>query len=203
MTPTIHNVKQGTEAWLALRLGRPTASEFDALITPKELKATSGKALNTYLYQKLTESIFGEPIHTFNGGAMEQGSLKEDEAVPRFQMDHDLEVQRVGFVVGEDGRCGCSPDGLIGEDGGLEIKCPERHTHIRYLCEGVLPPEYAPQCHGSLYVTGRRWWAFMSYCRGIQPFFIRVERNEEVMKTIEKQLVAFYARFDELKEKLK
>lgn len=196
-----HNVKQGTEEWLKLRAGRPTASEFDNLVTP-EMKPRTGQTPETYLLKKLAERSMGAPLLSYTSGAMEQGSLREDEAVAWFEFAHMMQVNRVGFCTTDDGRIGCSPDGLIGEDGGLEIKCPEPHTHLRYLLAGTVPKEYMSQVQGNMLVTGRKWWIFVSYNRAFPALVVKIERNEEAQVVLATALAKFIGSLDEAYAKL-
>lgn len=198
----IHDVQQGSGPWLALRLAIPTASEFDQLVTPL-WKIKTGEAPKSYLYQKICEKFMGAFADGGSSFAMGQGSIMEHEALPWFSFTHDTPVQRVGFVTTDDGRVGCSPDGLIGEDGGIEIKCPAATTHLRYWVEGVLPKEHAAQVHGSMYVTGRKWWNFLSYSRQFPAFLIRVERDEAIQDAIHEAVTGFLRDYDELYAKLK
>jgi hypothetical protein len=108
-----------------------------------------------------------------------------------------------GFCEHDDGRCGCSPDTLVGEDGGAEIKCPERTNHVRYLYEGILPKDYAVQVHMSLYVTGRKWWQFVSHHRGFPMFILKVQRDEAICATIQKALGGFYKQYDAVMAKVR
>lgn len=192
----IHPPKQGSEGWLSLRLGHPTASEFDKLVTPL-WKIKTGDGPHSYLCEKLAEHITGKPLERGGTFAMEQGSILETEAVPYFELIHDVEVQRVGYCSTDDMRIGCSPDGLIGEDGGLECKCPFAQTHVRYLLDGVVPTDYLAQVHGSMFVTGRKWWKFMSYARGFPPLIVHVDRDEKIQAAIREALDGLLKRFDE------
>jgi hypothetical protein len=198
----IHDVEQGSGPWLALRLAIPTASEFDQLITPL-WKIKTGEAPKTYLYQKICEKFMGAFADGGSSFAMGQGSIMEHEALPWFSFTHEMPVTRVGFCTTDDGRIGCSPDGLIGEDGGIEIKCPSAQTHLRYWVEGVLPKEHAAQVHGSMYVTGRKFWYFLSYSRQFPAVLIRVERDEKIQEVIDEALCTFLSEYDELYLKLK
>lgn len=191
----IYDVKQGSGEWLALRLGIPTASEFDAIISP-EWKVRSGQGPTTYIYKKICEKILGCAMDGGSSMAMGNGSILENEALPWFEFAHEIPVRRVGFCTTDDGRVGCSPDGLIGEDGGLEIKCPNPETHLRYLMEGVLPKEHAAQVHGCMLVTGRKWWNFLSYSRQFPQFLIRVERDDFIIGQLERATEDFLERFD-------
>lgn len=198
----LHKVEQGTPAWLELRLGIPTASEFDAIISPL-WKVRTGEGVKTYLYRKIVEKVCRHLDEDFGGGfAMEQGSILEHEATPWFEFTHDMQIQRVGFCTTDDGRVGCSPDGLIGEDGGIEIKCPLPHTHLKYLMAGTLPPEYAAQVHGSMFVTGRSWWKFVSYSRKFPALVLHVERDEKIIEAMREALDGFLKSFDEQMEHL-
>ena len=191
----IHDVRQGSDEWISLRLGRPTASEFDSLISPLwEIRKGAGPA--TYLYNKLTEHLLGVPLDTAGSFAMEQGSILEGEAIPFYEFSYEAKVQRVGFCTTDDGRVGCSPDGLIGEDGGIEVKCPQPETHLKYLMQGGIPKDYLAQVHGSMFVTGRAWWVFLSYCRHFPALVLRVERDEEIQVEIGKALKQFTEKFD-------
>lgn len=194
-------VQQQSVEWLLARSGIPTASQFDQLITPKWEQRT-GEMPRTYLAAKLAEYWQGGPLASFNSFDMEQGSILENEAIPWYELEYGEQVDRVGFCTTDDGLIGCSPDGLIGDDGGIEIKCPSVTTHVKYLMAGVLPPEYAAQVHGSMFVTGRSWWRFLSYCRHFPPFMLHVQRDVEIQEAIGGALYDFLARFQQAKEKL-
>lgn len=191
----IHDVKQGTGEWKAVRLGIPTASEFDAIVTP-EFKPRTGQTPETYLYQKLCERLLGF-APDINAFAMDQGAILETEAKPFYEFTYDIQIRTVGFCTSDDGRIGCSPDGLIGDDGGIEIKCPQPHTHLRYFMEGGVPKEYMAQVHGSMLVTGRPWWMFMSYSRQFPPVVLRVERDEKIQSLLRAALDSFLDKFDD------
>lgn len=192
----IHPVLQGDAAWLRLRLGRVTASDMDRLVTP-EFKLRTGEMPHTYLCEKLAEAWIGNPIAQFSTWETEQGQILEDEARRWYAFEFDdHKVQNVGFIEGDDSRCGCSPDALLGDDGGLELKCCQYTAHLKHFLAGTLPKDYAAQVHMSLYVTGRPWWRFVSYRRGFPPFVRTVERDEKIMATIAEALTSFYEKFD-------
>lgn len=195
----IHDVDQNTIDWLKLHVGIPTASGFDNLVTP-EFKIREGEMPRTYLFKKLAEAWRGEPLIELNNFSVEQGLIVEDEARPFFSLETNLRVQQVGFITSDDGRCGCSPDGLIGGDNGLEIKSPAAHTHVKYLLDGKLPKEYAAQVHGSMFVTGRPKWTFMSYRRKFPALILEVPRNEEIMTRISEAVDRFYQLFQDAME---
>jgi len=190
-----HLCQQATEEWFKLRCGVATASEFDNLVTP-EWKIRTGATPETYLLKKLAERHLGSPQLSYSSGAMEQGVLREDEARAWYEFNRSAQVERVGFCTTDDGKAGCSPDGLVGEDGGLEIKCPEAHTHLRYLMAGVLPKDYAAQVQGSLFITGRKWWDFLSYNRSFPALVVRVTPDPVAQEAIGKALGQFTAALD-------
>lgn len=198
----IIDCKQGDESWQGHRLARVTASEMDALISPTG-KIRTGEGPKTYLARKVAEGWLGRPLN--GGGAawvMEQGTMMEPEARPWYEITHDCEIQTVGFIVGDDNRCGCSPDGLIGDNRGIEIKCPQEVAAVRYALDGELPDDYLLQVQGSMFVTGFERWEFLSYHRRLPKLTITVRRDEAMMSKIGQALAEFYERFDEAFEKL-
>lgn len=192
----IIDCKQGSPEWLRARIGRPTASEFDELLTG-EWKVRTGQGVETYLYRKLAEKVLGFPLHDASSWAMEQGSIMENEAIPFYEGVYGQDIRRVGFCTTDDGRIGCSPDGLIGDHNGIEIKCPQPQTHLRYLLEGVVPKEYLAQVHGAMFVTGAPKWTFMSYSRQFPPLVLTVKKDNAIQDTLMKALSNFLHRFDE------
>ena len=98
---------------------------------------------------------------------------------------------------------GASPDGLVGEIGGLEIKCPTMAVHVDYLLRGELPTTYLQQVQGSLLVSDRQWWDFVSYYPGLKPLIIRVERDEEFLKKLKSELQIFCEKLEEVYQKIK
>jgi hypothetical protein len=194
----ILDVEQGSAEWLQARVGMVTASELDQIVTPA-FKPRTGEMPFTYLCMKAAEKLRGKPLaeEVFSSRATEEGQMLEDEARKFYCFTHDSDrVHNAGFCVHDDERFGCSPDALIGDDSGLEIKCAYAKTHIKYLLKGELPPEYAAQVHGSMYATGRKSWRFFSYSRHLPPFLLTVHRDEAIMEKIAAALAAFYSEFD-------
>lgn len=187
---------QGSMAWVEAHCGIPTASEFGQLLTPK-FEIRTGEMPKTYLARKLAEA-WGGPLPGFGGSwHTEQGQILEGEAIPWLEFEMAWQVERVGFCTTDDGKVGCSPDGLIGEEGGVEIKCPEAPTHIKYLLKGELPADHAAQVHGCMYVTGRPWWNFVSYRRNLPPLILRIQRDEDIQEAIGEALSEFREQFDD------
>src|SRR5665213_3178043 len=153
----IHDVKQGTDEWLRLRLGIPTASRFGEIITTGGKKGVPGDSSSApkYMHHLLAERITGQPIEGFKSQYMERGSMLEERAVAAYELDHDCETEKVGFVASDDGRIGCSPDRfIVGQDRGmLECKAPAPHTHVAYLLSATgAETEYKIQLQGQLWV---------------------------------------------------
>lgn len=197
----IHDVSQRTLDWAKLHVGIPTASGFSNLLTP-EFKIREGEMPRSYLHLKIAEAWRGQPVIDLNTFSIEQGDIVEGEARPFFELETNQKVCEVGFITTDDGLAGCSPDGLIGDDCGLEIKCPSVQMHVKYLLDGVLPKDYAAQVHGSMYVTEYPRWTFLSYRRNFPPFIITVERDNEIMEKIAKALERFHENFDIAKKKM-
>lgn len=178
----IINCEQGSPEWLQARLGVPSASSYSKLIT------TTGKAsaqAEAYINQLVAERITGEPSFFQVTDPMQRGMDLEPEARVRYEMETGNLVEQVGFLMHDTLEAGASPDGLVGESGGLEIKCPMPATHIEYLRDGRLPSKYIQQVQGCLWISGRDWWDFMSYHPKMTPLIIRVYRDEVFIKALE------------------
>jgi hypothetical protein len=193
-----HAVTQRSEAWFNARKGMPTCSRFDSILTPKTGKPAS--AQDTLINELIAESILppeaGLIKPQFMSEEMEQGIILEAEARCAYELEFAPEpVREAGFITHDSGLFGGSPDALVGESGGVEIKCPALATHIGYIRDGELPPAYRCQVHGYLIVTGRAWWDFFSYARNAPPFRLRVERDDFTAK-LEAELHAFVARYN-------
>lgn len=191
----ILNCQQNSLEWLTARAGLVTASEIDALVSPT-FEIRKGLGVQTYLAQKVAEKWLQGPIPGHMDLTMEIGHILENEAIPAYEFEHSLKIERVGLITDDFNRYGCSPDGLIGEHGGIEIKCPEPKAHVKYLLENKLPNDYATQVHFSLFVTGRKWWKFMSYRRGFPTFLLTIERDEKLMQVFQAALNAFLPKLD-------
>jgi hypothetical protein len=196
--------EQGSVEWMRARAGIPTASEFDNIISPT-WKIRTGEMPKSYLAAKLAEAWRDGPLIGFNVFDVEQGRILEEEARPWLELELDTEIARVGLCTRDDGRVGCSPDGIIwGEDEGcgVEIKCPQPTAHVKYLLRGEVPPEYLAQVHGGMYVTGFKEWKFLSYSRGFPKLLLTVELNEDIQTAIHEAVEAFLREFDVAFERL-
>jgi YqaJ-like viral recombinase domain len=196
-----YNVEQGSPEWFGLRLGRPTASEFSRILTPAkaDYSAQAAEYIDELIGVKLNalDGRFPPWVEKYTSRDMANGEAFEAEARFWYAMETGNKVRQVGFVTTDDGRFGCSPDGLIDPDGGLELKCPHPSTQMYRLRKGVLPNEYKGQVHGALAITGRKWWDFVSYCHGLPKFMVRVEPDEFTEK-LKAALEKFWVDYQEV-----
>jgi len=164
---------QRSPEWYAIRRGLPTASEFGSIITAK--RGDYATAADTYINSLIDELMRpdAEPGFTGNRHTL-RGEVLEPEARELYAFSHDVEPRQVGFILNDEGTLGCSPDSLVGSDGGLEIKCPDGPTHVKWLRGKCIPDEHKAQVHGSLIITGLAWWDFLSYCPGYESLEVRV-----------------------------
>ncbi len=197
--PQIFHVQQMSWDWWQLRRGIPTASNFGRILTPATAKPSAQQ--EGYIAELIAErsefvAPFVPPEDRYSNAEMDEGIRREPESRSWYAMQADAEVVQVGFVKSACGRFGCSPDGLVGDDGGLELKNPSAKVHVEYLLKGGLPNEYKCQVHGSMIVTGRKWWDFLSYMPGFAPLLVRVTEDEFTDK-LRKELAAFCDRLQE------
>ena len=187
--------EQGTASWYAARLGVVTASEVDALITP-QWALRKGDGVETYLCRKVAEKLLNYSPDQLNTFSVDQGKILETIAIPWFEFTQNRKVKRVGFVSTDDGRAGCSPDALLDDGTGLEIKCPQAPNQIKYLLDGRVPEDYLPQVHFSMLVTGAASWMFCSYHLRLPALIIKVQRDEAIQAKLQEALASFLPRFD-------
>lgn len=211
-----------TREWLEARLGVVTASEFGRIV---KLDGTmrDGEMVKTYLAEKLFERWTGRTKEPFVTQATNNGVIVEERAAAFAEFQYGLKIDHVGFISDAGGSIGCSPDGLVGWDAskfskteptvlpdcftptaaqsGIEIKCPEHTTHIKYLLDGKLPKDYIPQVQGSMFVTGCKIWHFLSYpltccLDGFPALHLLVERDEEFCENLSESLEKFLALYE-------
>jgi putative phage-type endonuclease len=171
--------EQRSPEWFAARLGVPSASQFGKVVTPTGKRSTQ---VDGYLNKLVAEVLTGKSDQQEANEAMIRGTELEPEARAYYELIGGPVVE-TGFCIHDDG-FGCSPDGLVGDTGLLEIKCPLAHTQVEYLRENALPGLYAPQVQGQLLVTGREWCDFLSYHPDMRPLLIRVERDEKFISIL-------------------
>lgn len=191
----IIDCEQGSESWFAARLGIPTASAFSTILSSNK-EAKDKKTRTEYMRKLAGEIVTGEPMESYSNVHMERGKAQEDEARDLYAFMRDCDPQRVGFIL--NGDRGCSPDSLIGDDGGLEIKTALPHIQIDRLLRGTLPAEHKAQVQGNIWLCERKFWDFCSYCPKLPLFVVRVERDEEYIAQLEKAVDQFNAELKQL-----
>lgn len=176
------DIEQNTDEWMNLRMGKFTASMFSDLMGSKNT-LTYQKAINKVVFEILTNEV----PENFTSGYMERGHELEPLAKELYSMMTFNDVSNGGFF-SYGNYIGASPDGLIDDDGLLEIKSPSFNTMINYLLRKSLPIEYKYQVQGQLFVTNRKWCDFMAYHPKLKPLIIRVERDEDIITDIQTRI---------------
>jgi len=199
-------VVQGTGDWLQVRLGKVTASRIADVV----LKQKSGKyyaAREDYKVELLMESLTGQACEHFVSPAMDFGAINEPLARTTYEFAASVEVESVGFFVHPTiERSGASPDGLVGDDGMVEIKVPNTTTHLGYLLADVVPEAYKPQMMWQMACTGRKWCDFVSYDPRLPEefgiFIKRFERDNGLIAAMECEVLKFIGEINEMAERL-
>ncbi|WP_299830726.1 lambda exonuclease family protein [uncultured Roseobacter sp.] len=194
---------QGTEEWHTMRLGKVTASKIaDVMMKP----TTAG--YQNYRAQLVCERLTGQPTEGFVSAAMVHGTETEPQARAMYSLLEGYDVAEVDFVDHPTiPMTGASPDGLVGSDGLVEIKCPQPATHIKTLTGGNIDRKYMLQMHWQMACTGRDWCDFVSFCPSLptemQMHCQRVERDEKALFEIIEAVEAFLASISDLERELK
>lgn len=228
MSFQIIDCEQGSAKWFEARKGIPTASEFstvmsegkegllpaaimDAMVASgcsaaqlaaavkaaRARGASPSAARLRYLRTLAGEIVRGTPEDEgYSNASMERGKVMEAEARDLYAFARGVDLTQVGFI--RNGRAGASPDSLVGDDGGLEIKTALAHIQFERLQKNELPTEHKAQVQGNLWITERAWWDFVSYSPGLNPLIIRVERDEPYIAKLAAAVEAFNAEIDAL-----
>jgi putative phage-type endonuclease len=195
----IELMEQGTEAWFNIRIGKVTASRVaDVLAKTKTGYSTTR---DNYMAQLVCERLTGQKGESFTNAAMQHGTETEPLARAAYEARYDVLVDEVGFVSHPTiEMSGASPDGLVGDDGLIEIKCPNTATHIETLLSESVPNKYYTQMQFQIACTGRKWCDFVSFDNRLptelQMFVKRVTRDDMYIKLIEDEIVKFLAELD-------
>jgi predicted phage-related endonuclease len=182
-------IEQRSEQWFADRAGRITASRFvDAIAMNKRTGAPTA-ARDTYMRSIVAEILSGRPRHSVSSQSLSWGTEAERFAIQAYELDRGVFVEESGFIVHpEFDYIGGSPDGLVGNDGLIEIKCPhDEQVHIGTWLDGM-PTDHIPQVQGNLMVTGRKWLDFISYdprqSERFQLYVQRIGRDDEYINSV-------------------
>jgi len=201
----IHDCLQGSDEWLNMRLGKITASRFKDVMTNGRGGAPS-KTAESYMIELAIESITGKSLPFFENDAMRHGTETEPQARAMYELISGNDVLEVAFIEHND-FVGVSPDGLIGNDGLIEIKCPTTKMQVeRYLNNVGLPDDYKWQVHGQIWVAEREWCDFLSFDDRIdtaaQYLCTRVYRDEKLIKELQEKVDIFTTNLQEMIAKL-
>ena len=195
----IELMEQGSDAWFNIRIGKVTASRVaDVLAKTKTGYSTTR---DNYMAQLVCERLTGQKGESFTNAAMQHGTETEPLARAAYEARYDVLVDEVGFVSHPTiEMSGASPDGLVGEDGLIEIKCPNTATHIETLLSESVPNKYYTQMQFQLACTGRKWCDFLSFDNRLptelQMFVKRVPRDDVYIRLIEDEIVKFLGELD-------
>jgi putative phage-type endonuclease len=190
---------QGSEAWLAARCGRVTASRIADLMARTKTGWGAGRA--NYMAELVCERLSGQPAAFFVNDAMRWGTEQEPRARAAYAARHGVDVFETGFVPHpEIAMAGASPDGLVGDEGLVEIKCPNSATHLDTLTSGAVPEKYLLQMQFQMACVGRDWCDFASFDprlpERMQLWVKRVPRDVSLILSIESEVAAFLAELD-------
>jgi hypothetical protein len=195
MSLQIIDCEQNSPDWYAARMGIPTASEFKKIVAVNK-DAKDKKTRTEYMRKLAGEVLTGVPMDSYTNDHMERGKVQEEDARDLYAMITKADIRRVGFI--RNGNTGCSPDSLIGGDGGLEIKTALPHIQIERLERGELPAEHRLQVQGNLWLAERQWWDFVSFCPKLPMFTIRVQRDEQCIAELSAAVNTFNAELNDL-----
>jgi len=201
----IEMMDQGTEEWFTIRIGKVTASRVADVIA--KTKTGYSASRDNYMAQLVCERLTGQKGESFTNAAIQHGIDTEAYARAAYEALKDVLVDEVGFVPHPTiEMAGASPDGMVGEDGLIEIKCPNTATHIETLLSQSVPGKYNTQMQFQMACTGRQWCDFVSFDNRLpeelQLFVKRVPRDTVFIRLIEAEIIQFLAELDDKINKL-
>ena len=191
-------MEQRSPEWFAIRAGKVTASRVADVIA--KTKSGWGASRKNYMAQLIAERLTGQVQASFSNAAMQWGTEVEPQARSAYQFITGNEVAEVGFVNHPTLQAGASPDGLVADDGLVEIKCPNTATHIDTFCNDSVDGDYFTQMQWQMACTGRKWCDFVSFDPRLPPDMqlkiIRVDRNQGLIDELENNVKQFLAELD-------
>lgn len=198
-------MEQRSEEWFAARCGKVTASRVADVIAKTKSGYSTSRA--NYMAELICERMTGVPAESYQNAAMLWGINTEPLARSAYEAEAGGLVEQVGFISHDTiPNAGASPDGLVGTDGMVEIKCPNTATHIETLLGEAIPQKYLTQMQWQMACTGRKWCDFVSYDprmpEHMQFFCKRINRDESVIAELEKEVKAFLEELDQKVNKL-
>ena len=186
--------EQRTEEWFAQRLGKVTASRVADVIAKTKTGASASR--DNYATQLILERLTNKQAEFYSNAAMQWGTETEPMARQAYELKRGVFVDEVGFIDHPTiEMSGASPDGLVGKNGLVEIKCPESKTHMEYLLNGKAPAKYIPQMMWQMACTGREWCDFVSFDprfpENLQILVVKVEYDPTYVKMLELEITQF------------
>jgi putative phage-type endonuclease len=202
----MNDIEQNTQEWFAIRCGKVTASRIADIIATTKSGYSASRA--NYEAQLICEILTGKPAESFTNAAMAWGTETEPLARAQYELKTGNMVNQIGFVVHPKiEQAGASPDGLVDNDGLIEIKCPNTSTHLDTLLSQKVPSKYITQMTWQMLCTGRKWCDFVSYDPrlpdNLQLFIQRIELDEDYGKKLESEVKGFLEEVIEKVEKLR
>ena len=193
--------EQGSDEWFLERLGHVTASCFADVMANGQ-----GITRIKYMRRLVAERLTGKPMESYYNRHMERGNEQEPYARMAYEALTGNIVQETGFIKHQQIMAGCSPDGLIDDDGGVEIKSVLPTVQIETIERGTYPHDHAAQIQGSLWVTGRKWWDFVSYSPDLpeclRVYIYRVEPQIGYIANLKNEVIKFLAEAEEMQNRL-
>jgi hypothetical protein len=201
-----YDVSQGSEAWSRLHIGRPSASQFDRIVTAdggmklNRAKTDWSDATYTYMRELLVGYFLGVPAESFSSGFMQRGLDLEAQARAWYEFDRNVDVDQIGFITTDDGRIGCSPDGLIGSAGMLQVKCLSAKEHLDVFLNGCT--EYDIQVQGELLVAEREWSDLLFWHPTFPKLVVQHRMDKTIAENMFKTIGEFVGCMDAVKDRL-
>lgn len=199
-------MEQRSPEWFAARAGKVTASRVSDVMA--KIKTGESASRKNYKADIICERLTGSPTESFTTKAMQDGIDREPLARAEYESRFGIFVDEVAIIDHPTiPMAAASPDGLVGDDGMMEIKCPNKATHLEYFMDGVVPSKYIPQMNWQLACTGRKWVDFVSFNpdfpEWMQLFVIRHHRNDEDIQIMESEVMTFLKEVDQIINKLR
>ena len=200
--------EQLTGEWFAARVGKVTASRVHDVMAKSKRDGKPLKARSDYMTELVIERLTGETFEHYVSPAMERGLDLEADAISEYELSRDVQVVRVGFVAHPlIEQAGASPDGLVDDDGLIEVKCPEMGTHMETLLSGRVPPKYYAQMQWQMICTERLWCDYGSYDPRFPPelrlFVKRIFWDDQFVPEAEAAVMDFLREVDDMVARLK
>lgn len=201
--PTIIECIQGSPEWMQCRIGCVTSSRIAPVLSMLKRKSgdrkkgEAGKVRENLMIELAGEILTGNLSEHYTSRWMEEGREKEKFAIAAYEYIKGVQTVQIGFAYHPRIKmAGCSPDALVGPDGGAEFKCPRTETHLRYLQAGVIPKEYLPQMYWQMAVMGWEWNDFVSHDPSFKKsehrtMIVRLHRDDKVIADMEEKVMRF------------